>query len=89
MRKCAIIRGLWGFLENNISRFRMRFVLEGCVFSEKMIFYKMSRAIFFEEFEGVFFVRDRSGHFLESYAVFLGTFYRASPEAGLKTGVVC
>jgi hypothetical protein len=67
----------------------MRFVLEGCVFLEKMIFYKMSRAVFFEKFGGVFFLRVGSGRFLESYAVFWGTFYRASPEAGPKTGVVC
>jgi hypothetical protein len=60
-----------------------------CVFSEKMIFYKMSRALFFEKFGGVFFLRFGSGHFLESYAVFLGTFCRFGLEAGVKTGVGC
>jgi hypothetical protein len=67
----------------------MRFVLESCVFREKMIFYKISRAIFFEKSGGIFFLRVWSGDFLESYAVFLATFYRASSEAGLKTGVIC
>jgi hypothetical protein len=66
----------------------MRFVLEGCVFREKMTFYKMSRTVFFEEFGGVFFLSVGSGHFLESYAVFLATFSRLGLEAGLKTGVV-
>jgi hypothetical protein len=65
------------------------FRVEKLVFREKMIFYKISRAVFFEKFGGKFFLRVWSGRFLESYAVFLGTFYRASPEAGLKTGVGC
>jgi hypothetical protein len=60
---------------------------EDWVFSEKMTFYKISRGVFFEKFGGVFFLRVGSSCFLESYAVFLATFYRASPEAGLKSGV--
>jgi hypothetical protein len=47
----------------------------------------MSRAIFFEKFGGVFFVQVGSGHFLESYAVFLATFSRSVLEVRLKTGV--
>jgi hypothetical protein len=62
---------------------------EKLVFREKMNFYIMSRAVFFEEFGGVFFLRVWGGHFLESYAVFLGTFSRSGLEAGLKTEVVC
>jgi hypothetical protein len=67
----------------------MRFVLESCVFLEKMNFYIMSRAIFFEKFGDVFFVQVGSGHFLERYAVFLGNICRIGPEASLKTGVAC
>jgi hypothetical protein len=54
-----------------------------------MNFYIISRALFFEKFGGVFFLRVRSGHFLESYAIFWGTFCRSGLEAGLKTGVAC
>jgi hypothetical protein len=62
---------------------------EDSVFSDKMTFYKVSRGVFYEEFGGVFFLRVRRGLFLESYAVFLGTFCRLGLEAGLKTGVGC
>jgi hypothetical protein len=71
------------------SRFRCDLFGEDCVFLEKMTFSIISRAVFFEEFEGVFFVRERSGHFLESYAVFWGTICRIGPETRLKTGVAC
>jgi hypothetical protein len=81
--RSGIGEGLLGFISGAAGGFRG----EKLVFREKMIFYKISRAVFFEKSEGVFFLRVGSGHFLERYAVFLGTFYRASPEAGLKTGV--
>jgi hypothetical protein len=89
MSKCAILRGLWSFVENNISRFCMRFVLEGCVFREKMNFSIISRAVFFEKFGGVFFLRVGGGRFLESYAIFWGNFSRSGLETGLKSGVGC
>jgi hypothetical protein len=61
---------------------------ENCVFSEKMNFSIISRAIFFEKFRGVFFLNIGRAHFLERYAVFLATFCRFGFEAGRKTGVI-
>jgi hypothetical protein len=59
-----------GFISGAAGGFRV----EKIVFREKMIFYKMSRAVFFEKFGGEFFLQVGSGHFLESYAVFWGLF---------------
>jgi hypothetical protein len=83
--RSGIGEGLLGYISGAAGGFRV----EKLVFREKMIFYKISRAVFFEKFGGIFFLRVESGHFLESYAFFLGTIYRASPEAGLKAGVAC
>jgi hypothetical protein len=90
MRKCAILRGDYGvFLKIIFPDFACDWFGEDCVFSEKMTFYKISHAVFFEKFGGVFLLSVGRGHFLESYAVFWRTFCRLSLGAGLKTGVAC
>jgi hypothetical protein len=80
---CGIGEGLLGHISGAAGGFRM----EKLVFREKMNFSIISRAIFFEDFRGAFFLRVWRGHFLESYAVFLGNICRIGPEAMLKTGV--
>jgi hypothetical protein len=83
--------GKWNgikFVGGIISELAEVFRKEKLVFHEKMTFYKISRGVFFEKIGGVFFVGVESSCFLESYAVFWGTIYRASPEAGWKQELV-
>jgi hypothetical protein len=81
--RSGIGEGLLGFIAGAAGGFRG----EELVFREKMNFSIISRGVFFEKFGCVFFLQVGSGRFLESYAVFLGTFCRFGLEAGLKTGV--
>jgi hypothetical protein len=81
--KSGIGEGLLGYISGAAGGFRV----EKLVFREKMNFSTISRAVFFEKFGGVFFLRVGRGHFLESYAVFWGTFCRFDFEARLKAGV--
>jgi hypothetical protein len=89
MSKCVILRGLWGFLENNIPDSACDRFGEDCVFLEKMTFSIISRGVFFEDFGDIYFVKVWRGHFLESYAVFLGNICRSGFGARLKTGAAC